>query len=625
MKCRSWSLLLGVLDALFIGITAVMGLSLYYSGRIPELYVATVLPRLVPLTVVLVIVANIAFGLYRRDWRHVGLEAAISIGLSITAAILAAALLGHYLGVTLPLIVWLVIWMASIFASLGYRFLWRLALPRVEALSQWHQGDAGRRVPRTNILIYGAGSLGSSVARMIEQQVNPNYSVVGFIDDDRTKQQLYVGGYRVLGTGADLQKLVQRYGIEEVIVAFSDLGRRQRQEIIATCGKVNAKATVIPSLPELLEEKRTPVREIGVEDILGRVCPTVNGSEREYLAGKTVLITGAGGSIGSELSRQICAQNPAHVILLGRGENRIHWIYLQLCKRYAHVRLTPVIQNITTRSGMARLFEAYQPDIVFHAAAHKHVYLMESEPVEAVRNNVLATDYLAQLAEQHGVERFVFISTDKAVAPASVMGATKRACELLLISRPQSRTRFICVRFGNVLGSEGSVLEIFRRQWRNGEPLTVTHPEATRYFMSIPEASFLVLEAGALGEHGDTLLLDMGEPVKISKLASDFILLHGGNPYAPSAIQFIGLREGERLHETLAHQHETLCPTANPLISKIDDGGQCLEHGAVREYLRALTRTVEAEDQKATATLLSELTDANLTVDQALRLHRSAV
>lgn len=629
MTFNPWRLTLSIFDAAITAAAAFISVTVFYNGNIPGV-VWEVLQVALPITVALVVSCNVLFGLYNRVWKYAGVETAIAIGFSTTLALVLAAFIGKWIATPLPIAVWYTTWLFTLFAMAGSRFFWRILRPALEAINGKSENGNGNGKGKCSggarykrILLYGAGERGYSLIHMICHQTNRDCSIIGFIDDELSKQTAYVGGYRVLGTGADLNALVKEHQIDEVVITIAELNKSRLQEIMQRCRAAKVRATVMPSLLELMNGQHLRPREIDVQDLLGREAPVTRVDlHSNYLEGKTVLVTGAGGSIGSELSRQICRHNPKHVILLGRGENRIHWIYLQLQERYPELQITPIIHNVTVSNSMESVFAQYRPEIVFHAAAHKHVYLMETVPAEAVRNNVLGTRELARLADEYEVEKFIFISSDKAVAPTSIMGATKRACELFLTNRPCTKTQYICVRFGNVLGSEGSVLEIFKRQWKNGEPLTVTHDEATRYFMSIPEASFLVMQAGALGFHGEVFLLDMGDPVKIMKLAEEFIFLHGGNPYDPNAIKLTGLREGEKLHEALVNDSESLTLTANPHVMKVSDPSSDLTYEAVEEYLRALTLAVEEDDDEEARRVLAELTGANLKPKQRVVLSK---
>lgn len=618
MQFSPWRLALSIFDAVITAVAFFIGVTLYYSGGVPP-QVWGALRIILPLTMFLIVTSNCIFGLYNRVWKYAGIETATAIGLSTTLALGTAFLVSRWVTTPISVVVWYTTWLCSLFAMAGSRFFWRIIRP---GTGKTRTTDASQPKP-TRVLIYGAGFRGCTVGRMINHQVGTNYCVVGFVDDNPAKHLLFVGEYRVLGNGNDLPRLVDQYQIDEIIVAIPSLSKTQLQGILLHCREAKVKAKVLPSLLELTDGQYLRLREINVDDLLGREAPlTQVDLHQNYLSDKTILVTGAGGSIGSELSRQICRHNPKHLLLLGRGENRIHWIYLQLQERYPNLRITPIIHNITVTDSIESVFAQYRPEIVFHAAAHKHVYLMEAVPAEAVRNNVLATRDLARLASEYQVEKFIFISTDKAVSPTSVMGATKRACELLLINRPRTKTEYICVRFGNVLGSEGSVLEIFKRQWKNGEPLTVTHPDATRFFMSIPEASFLVLQAGALGKHGNIFLLDMGDPVQIKKLAEEFILLHGGNPHDPNAIKVTGLRKGEKLHEVLAYDTESLNSTANPHVIKISNASGDLTYEAIEKHLQALTTAVKADDDAEALRILAELTGGSLKQHQRFVLSK---
>ncbi len=331
----------------------------------------------------------------------------------------------------------------------------------------------------------------------------------------------------------------------------------------------------------------------------------------DYLSGRTVLVTGAGGSIGSEICRQLCRYHPRQVVLFGRGENRIHKVYYELKDKYPQIEFVPVICNFTSREAVSDTLAQYRPEVILHAGAHKHVFLMEVNTVEAARNNVLGTALLAELAETHGVERFIFVSTDKAVEPTSVMGATKRLCERVLVSRNGGcKTKFMAVRFGNVIGSSGSVLPIFQAHVAAGRPIPVTHPEVDRFFMTIEEAAFLVLQAGSLGQGGDIFVLDMGEPIRILDVARTVLELSGRDPDDPQAIEIIGLRPGEKMHESLTHPWEDLVETECPLVRKLRVVGQPPDYLSVSEAVERLREAVARCDEHAVRQVLAEATNA---------------
>ena len=612
-KISPWRVVLGFLDALVIAILLAVAALAYFNGHIPA-QAWDALLKTAPIAAGLLIIANWLLGLYNRVWQYATAETAVSIAASVTASQMLAAAIGKFvLHEPLPVGVWMTVWFGGLIGVGGVRFWWRLVRPYLQK-AQILAGAAPKRV-----LIYGAGLHGDMLARQFRENGNGRYEFVGFVDDALEKGSI-VGFGRVLGQGKDLPRIVAEYEVDEVIVAIPSAGREKIRQIHEICKNAGVAVRVLPHILEIIEESgERRLRPINVEDLIGRSLAIEDIElHRNYIAGKTVLITGAGGSIGRELAKQVCRYGPKHVILLGRGENRIHWVYWRLQELYPDVELTPLVANVVITSSVERALRLFKPEVIIHAAAHKHVYLMEYVPAEAVRNNVIGTARLADLAERYGVERFIFISTDKAAAPENVMGATKRMAELLLTRRPYRGTSFICVRFGNVLGSEGSVLEIFKRQWEEGRPLTVTHPEATRFFMTIPEACFLVLQAGALGKHGDIFLLDMGEPIRIMDLAREFIALQGGDPNAPEAIKITGLRPGEKLHEVLTNPNEVIEPTEDEHIGRVLVKGELPDWEQVLEYLRQLEECVEEEDDEGVCRILNEATGAKLRAENCL-------
>jgi FlaA1/EpsC-like NDP-sugar epimerase len=609
---------LALADCFLVSGALLLSTVAFYGGQVPPVAWEE-LKTAAALTALCLVAANLLFGLYSRVWEYASADTAVAVASSVTIAQLAAAGLDRLFPHPIAIPVWLTAWLATLLSVGAVRFAWRFVRP----LLGTHSAGSSNETKR--VLIYGAGRSGHALMAHLRSEGNGNYHVVGLVDDDPGKLGVFVRGRKVLGGGEAIPALVAEHGVEEVIVAIPSLDRAEVRRIYALCRDTDVRMKVLPSLLESMEAPESRrVRPIQVEDLLGREVMLQDiDLEENYLEGKTVLITGAGGSIGSELSRQVCRYGPRRVVLLGRGENRIHWIYSYLKSQHPHIDVIPVVANVTVESSVEQLLAKFRPEIVIHAAAHKHVYLMEYVPVEAARNNVLGTACLADLAEQYGVERFIFISTDKAALPTNVMGATKRMGELVLARRPPNGTAFTCVRFGNVLGSEASVLEIFRRQWANHEPLTVTDPQATRYFMSIPEACFLVLQAGALGQHGDKFVLRMGEPVRILDLAREYISLQGGDPDAPDAIRLTELRPGERLHETLTSPGEDLLPTACEYIDKVKpDGNGDIWPELVRQtdQLRAC---VEAEDDEGVCRVLCEVTGGELLLAACLARHHA--
>ena len=425
--------------------------------------------------------------------------------------------------------------------------------------------DCGKRV-----LIVGAGYAGQMIVKEMRVNLSLNISIIGFIDDDPAKLNERFQGFPVLGCQTDLADICREYDIEEVIIAIPSATGRQLRCIIDSCRNARVTFKTLPGVGELIDGRVTvqQIKDVALEDLLGREPVTLDEEAiRSYLKGKRILVTGAAGSIGSEICRQIAPFQPERIILFDKAETPMFFLERELRQRFPDLPLSPVIGDIRHRTHTTSVFDEYRPEVVFHAAAYKHVPMMEANPDAAANNNVRGTKILADAAHSFGVHRFVMISTDKAVNPTNVMGASKRAAELYVQSLAGfSTTSFVTVRFGNVLGSNGSVIPIFREQIKKGGPVTVTDPEVIRYFMTIPEASQLVLQAGSMGKGGEIFLLDMGEPVKIVTLAEEMIRLSGFRPYEDIDIVFTGLRPGEKLFEELLLSGEGIQPTAHEKI-----------------------------------------------------------
>ena len=469
-------------------------------------------------------------------------------------------------------------------------------------------------------MIVGAGMAGRMILAEIKNarydKSNPSSELepVCFIDDDTTKLRSKIMGVEVVGTTPEIPRLCKEYGIESIIVAIPSCEESDKRRILDYCSSSNCKIKVVPYLSELLfDEKHTELisqaKEIKIEDLLGRKPIEFNREKiSRFIRGKVCMVTGGGGSIGSELVRQIAGYNPRQVIIVDIYENNAYDIQQELRLEYGDsLDLVTLISSVRDYDKMESIFKKYRPQIVFHAAAHKHVPLMETVPEEAVKNNVFGTFNVATLAEFYGADKFVMISTDKAVNPTNVMGATKRACEMIIQYKAQEskHTEFVTTRFGNVLGSNGSVIPLFRRQIESGSPVTVTHPDIIRYFMTIPEAVSLVLEAGAMAKGGEIFVLDMGAPVKITTLAENLIRMYGKVPYKDVPIVFTGLRPGEKLFEELLMDEEGLKSTEN---KKIFIGNQIqIDPDNMLKKLKALHESAEANDSETTVGLLAEL------------------
>lgn len=497
---------------------------------------------------------------------------------------------------------------ATIFSFLTSLCLF-VGLRVVARLRAWqHSGTTPGRIGARRTLIVGAGDAAEMMLRELTR--HPEYGVVGLVDDDPSKQKLAVHGVRVLGTTQDLPQLIGDRRIDEVLLAIPSMDGGNMRRIVTLLQDTPVRVRTLPALSALLGQG--PVlfnylREVDIEDLLRRepIRCDIRQTAR-YLSGETVVITGGGGSIGSELARQIARLAPANLILLGRGENSLYAIEQELIQEYG-VRPTLVVADVRDRQALHHAFQKFKPSIVFHAAAHKHVPMMESNPIEAARNNVLGTWNAAEASIRHGAKKFIYVSTDKAVHPSSVMGATKRIGEMIVASMAKrSETDFAVVRFGNVLGSRGSLVPVLKAQIKRGGPVRVTHKEMTRYFMTIPEAVQLIMTAGAMGQNGEIFILNMGEPIKIIDLVNDLIRLHGLVPGADIAIEYTGIRPGEKLHEELTYEAEDLLPSAHQDIRQVANG-KSPDWDELRKDLEKLIKLADEGDELALRNALMSL------------------
>jgi FlaA1/EpsC-like NDP-sugar epimerase len=462
------------------------------------------------------------------------------------------------------------------------------------------------------VLVVGAGDAGQLVIRELQRNPQLGYTPIGLIDDDRRKKNLRIHGVRVLGTTDDLMHILRDNRPDEVLIALPSASGEQRERIVNLTREANLPVKTLPGLYELItgeSELATQIRPVQVEDVLGREPVEVDlEASAAYLRGKTVLVTGAGGSIGSELCRQIARLGPQRLVLVEQGETALFEIERELVDERGFAATVPVLADCKSRTKVRQVFDRYQPTVVFHAAAYKHVPLMEANPLESVRNNALATRVVAEAAAEFGARHFVLVSTDKAVNPKTVMGQSKALCEWITEAygvRDDVTTRFVAVRFGNVLASSGSVVPIFRRQIAKGGPVTVTHPEMTRYFMTIPEAASLVIQAGAIGGRGDVFVLDMGEPVRIIELALQMIRLSGKEPERDIHVEIVGARPGEKLHEELWGAGEIAEPTSHPKIMRVR--GPIVEAAWLEEELAELDRLVNEGETLEVVSRLSAM------------------
>jgi len=498
-------------------------------------------------------------------WRYASIREAVLLGLSILLGATAATTLTLFLDRSLLLprsVIALQFLMASILIATSRLGMKLGIVNRIRA-------HFSREIKKT-VIVAGAGDAGAMILKEIHKHTELGIRVLGLVDDDKTKLGKEIYGAKVLGTTEDLEDILKAYPVDEVIIAMPTAPGTTVRRIVNACSSQSVKTTILPAIFELVsgDVSISHLRDVEVEDLLRREPVRIANEEiTEYLNHKRVLVTGGAGSIGSEICRQVARFQPDLIAVFDNSENNLYRLELEMKQRYTNVNFIPIIGSIQDQARVDQVFARLRPHVVFHAAAHKHVPMMEFNPCEAVKNNIFGTKIVAEAADKYRVERFVLISTDKAVNPTNVMGATKRAAEMVVqYMNEHSSTRFMAVRFGNVLGSDGSVVPLFKKQIAEGGPVTVTHPEVTRYFMTIPEACQLVLQAGAIGEGGEVLLLDMGEPTKIKDLAEDLIRFSGYEPGRDIEIKYIGLRPGEKLYEELLLDEENTTATRHEKI-----------------------------------------------------------
>jgi FlaA1/EpsC-like NDP-sugar epimerase len=558
-------------------------------------------------------------GVYSFIWRYVGmaeLKAFLKAALYSATPVLLMRLLvpeSHQM-YRVPLSI---IFMDTVLAFGGVVSARVLRRNLYEAQEKRNRANGNGNGHRKSVLLIGAGRAGVMVASEIQNRTDMDLHIAGFIDDAPQKQGSVIHGVKVLGTSSDLPRLVHDLKIDHVIISVAQATRADFRRMLDICEKVPVKVRTIPGLYEILQGrvKLSRIRDVQIEDLLGREPVQLDEeSMAAFLAGKVVMVTGAGGSIGSELAKQVARFQPSQLLLVERAEWALFGIDRSLRTNWPDLVSVPLVADVGSELRMRAIFKQYKPQIVLHAAAHKHVPMMETNVTEAVRNNVLATSLLGELAGEFGVEAFVLISTDKAVRPSSIMGASKRVAELVIQNLDRRfDTCYVAVRFGNVIGSTGSVVPIFSDQIMKGGPVTVTHPEMMRYFMTIPEAAQLVLQAGALGKGGEIFVLDMGEPVRILDLAKAAITLSGLRPFVDIDIVFTGVRPGEKLHEELELTEENMSKTRHPkiFIGKIAE----IPPEAISSALAQLSALSDHEHETDLRQLLNDLLDAQLEIE----------
>lgn len=551
MNNRLKILLLFVLDSIIVLGSVFLSFRLVTEGLIRNIHALTV-------TALLSLAAYYVFSyflnLYWRDWEYASVYEVITVVKCVSATVIVSTIVGIVWFKTL--VTWqfvVVLWLLLVCAVGGVRLSMRIF--------REYFVDSVVMENAKPTLIVGAGAAGTLLVRQMLMHPKMRMMPVAFVDDDPEKQRKDIYGVRILGTTKDIEKIVQQMGITKVVIAMPSLPNKKLNEVYDVARKTGAECVILPNIDEVMSGNLhvQQLRNVEIEDLLGRDPIELDQTLIEkQLRGKRILVTGAGGSIGSEICRQVSSFRPKELIILGHGENSIYQLNMELLGKYAeHFRITPVIADVQDRKRIFEVMEKYRPDVVYHAAAHKHVPLMEINPREAVKNNILGTRNVAEAANHVKVKTFVMISTDKAVNPPNIMGATKRLCEMIVqdMATKSDSTKYVAVRFGNVLGSRGSVIPLFKKQIAKGGPITVTHPDIVRYFMTIPEAAQLVIQAGSLARGGEIFVLDMGKPVRIVDLAKNLIRLSG---YSEDDIEikFTGLRPGEKMYEELLNEGE---------------------------------------------------------------------
>lgn len=577
-----------------------LAFALRFDLLIPASYWPVIFKLIIPLVLIKLLVFR-CLGLSSGWWRYVSLSDALAIfnaNLLATVFFIAYVVLVHRLD-NVPRSVLVLDGILCFLLTCGVRLLTRAY--REDYLSFKRHNTLGKK----RVLVVGAGLAGQAIVRELRQNPELNMAAVGYLDADISKHRQTFQGVTVLGGPHELKKLCRTVGVHEVIIAIPSASGSAMKELVALCQQAEVKFKTLPGVGGLIDGTvlAQQIRAVDMEDLLGRDVARLDQDKiAEYLSNKRILITGAAGSIGSELCRQVARFKPTALVLYDHAETALFHIENELRALFPGMAIHPVIGDVRDRSQVNNVFNQHLPEVVFHAAAYKHVPLMEGNPAQAANNNVRGTRLVAEAADHFGVDHFVMISTDKAVKPTNIMGASKRAAELFVQNLDRrSQTHFVTVRFGNVLGSNGSVIPTFREQIKNGGPVTVTHPEVTRYFMSIPEAAQLVLQAGSMGQGGEIFLLDMGESVKIVELAETMIRLSGFVPYEEIDIEFVGLRPGEKLFEELLLDGEGIKPTSH-------------------EKIRVASSTVQSWDQLLRN--LDELYDAsqNYRIDEVVAL-----
>lgn len=587
-------------DIIALYISFYISLLLRYGGNIPTFFKFNPPIDIIILLIIKILVFSLT-GLYRHLWKYASIDEMFQIVFSVITAnlitytyiYLAKSYNYRNISIQVAIIDLLIIGASRLFIRVLHKMKNKKKIKKSEK----------------RILLIGAGAAGVIMLREIRNNENVLGEVIGFIDDDIEKQEKNINGIKVLGNRTDIKRICKEEEVDLIIVTMPSVALKEVREILHICKETDANVKMLPSISDLIygDIELSQIRDVKIEDLLGREEINLELSKlSDFLKGKRVMVTGGGGSIGSELCRQIARYNPESLLILDIYENNAYEIQNELLRDFSSLNLKTYIASIRDETRLDKIFEREKPQVIFHAAAHKHVPLMEFNPQEAIKNNVFGTFNTARVACRHNVEKFVLISTDKAVNPTNVMGATKRVCEMIVQSlNTKSKTDFVAVRFGNVLGSNGSVIPLFKKQIESGGPVTVTDERINRFFMTIPEACQLVLEAGSMAHGGEIFVLDMGEPVKIIDLAKDLIKLSGLEPNVDIDIEIIGLRPGEKLYEEILINPDDMNKTKNDKI--YIEKSQVVDYSDLCMQLDKLKNCVKTQDKELIKKTLSEV------------------
>ena len=554
-------ILLVILDFIIVIASSYVSLFLRFNGPIDRLYLNHFSYVCLPVTMISIVIFGL-FKLYRSLWQYASVpELRNIIYASICSAIVNFAIC-ELSGKKMPLSCYLIYFLLVVILLGGSRFMYRYL--------RMHKQGSKEKLALQKVMIIGAGIAGEKILKEINESNYVAQEVKCFIDDDPAKWNRTIHGVPIYGGREKIIEAAKKYEIEQILVAIPSADKKELSKILDICKETKCQIKRLPGMFQLIngDIHISDFKDVEIQDLLGRDPIKVNLEEiMDYVTNRVVMVTGGGGSIGSEICRQVASNKPKQLIIVDIYENSAYDIQQELRRKYPELDLKVLIASVRNTEKVNKLFEQYHPDIVYHAAAHKHVPLMEDSPNEAIKNNVFGTLNCVRAADKYGTKRFILISTDKAVNPTNIMGATKRICEMIVQTyNIRSKTDYVAVRFGNVLGSNGSVIPLFKQQIKNGGPVTVTHPDIIRFFMTIPEAVSLVLQAGAYAKGGEIFILDMGEPVKILDMAKNLIKLSGFEPDVDIKIEFTGLRPGEKLYEELLMKEEGLQETPNHLI-----------------------------------------------------------